>query len=78
MTTRSSQTQWPCFVASRRTSVPVPTYDRYCRLVDETFRRWGGDPRMGMKLYATFVAAGLPGPFIQLESVIGSPCTNTP
>jgi SAM-dependent methyltransferase len=49
----------------------VPTYDRCCRLVDETVRRWSGDPRMGIKLYPTFIAAGLPAPRMRLESVIG-------
>lgn len=48
----------------------VPLYDRCCKLVDETIRRWGGDPRMGIKLYATFVAAGLPAPQMRLESVV--------
>src|SRR5437870_951362 len=36
-----------------------------------TFRRWGGDPRMGVKLHSTFIAAGLPAPTMRLESVIG-------
>jgi SAM-dependent methyltransferase len=49
----------------------VPTYDRCCHLVDETVRRWSGDPRMGIKLYPTFIAAGLPAPRMRLESVIG-------
>jgi SAM-dependent methyltransferase len=49
----------------------VPLYDRCCKLVDEVFRRWGGDPRMGIKLYQTFIAAGLPPPRMRLESVIG-------
>ena len=49
----------------------VQAYDRWCQLVDETFRRWGGDPRMGVKLYSTFIAAGLPAPTMRLESVIG-------
>jgi len=40
-------------------------------MVDETFRLTGGDPRMGIKLYQTFVAAGLPAPTTRLEAVIG-------
>jgi SAM-dependent methyltransferase len=54
-----------------RSFPPVPLYDRCCKLVDETFRRWGGDPRMGIKLHQTFIAAGLPAPCMRLESVIG-------
>jgi len=49
----------------------IPLYDRCCKLVDETFRQWGGDPRMGIKLHSTFVAAGLPAPTLRLQSVIG-------
>ena len=54
-----------------RSYPPVPAYERWCQLVDETFRRWGGDPRMGVKLHSTFIAAGLPAPTMRLESVIG-------
>jgi hypothetical protein len=54
-----------------RSHPPVQAYERWCQLVDETLRRWGGDPRMGVKLYSTFIAAGLPAPTMRLESVIG-------
>ena len=53
-----------------RSFPPVPTYDRACRLVDEAFRLTGSDPLMGIKLFATFIAAGLPGPSMRQESVI--------
>jgi hypothetical protein len=56
---------------SERSFPPVPTYDRCCRWVAETLRRSGADPRMGIKLYAAFVAAGLPAPSMRLESLIG-------
>jgi SAM-dependent methyltransferase len=49
----------------------VGTYERCCRLVDETIRRWGGNPRMGISLHSTFIAAGLAAPTMRLESVIG-------
>jgi SAM-dependent methyltransferase len=48
----------------------VPGYDRGTALVSETSRRSGSDPQMGMKLYATFIAAGLPAPSMRLESLI--------
>ena len=54
-----------------RSYPPVQAYERWCRLVGETVRRRGGDPRMGVKLYSTFIAAGLPAPAMRLESVIG-------
>jgi SAM-dependent methyltransferase len=54
-----------------RSFPPVPTYDRCCRWIVETLRLSGADPRMGIKLHASFVAAGLPAPSMRLESVIG-------
>jgi hypothetical protein len=56
---------------STRSFPPAPTYDRCCRWIVETLRLSGADPRMGIKLHATFVAAGLPAPSMRLESVIG-------
>jgi len=54
-----------------RSFPPVPNYDRGCQMVDETFRLSGVDPRMGIKLHAAFVAAGLPAPTMRMEAVIG-------
>ena len=53
-----------------RSFPPVATYNRAWGWVDETVRRSGADPLMGIKLHATFVAAGLPAPSMRLESVI--------
>src|SRR5262249_25007396 len=63
-----------------RSFPPVPTYDEAWSLVDETFRRSGADPAMGIKLHATFLAAGLPAPTMRLEAVIaGAPnCVDHP
>jgi SAM-dependent methyltransferase len=61
-----------------RSFPPVPTYDRGWQLVDDTFRATGADPTMGIKLHATFVAAGLPSPTMRMESVIagGADCSD--
>jgi ubiquinone/menaquinone biosynthesis C-methylase UbiE len=56
---------------SARSFPPAPTYDRCCQWIVETLRLSGADPRMGVKLYATFVAAGLPAPSMRLESIVG-------
>jgi SAM-dependent methyltransferase len=48
----------------------VPSYDRGWQLVDDTFRLSGADPLMGIKLHATFIAAGLAAPAMRLESVV--------
>lgn len=49
-----------------------PTYDRCCRWGLETLRRHGTETRMGAKLHATFVEAGLPHPTMRLEALIGA------
>ena len=54
-----------------RSYPPTPTYDTICEWIDETFRRTGGDVRMGIKLYSTFLAAGLPAPTTRLQALIG-------
>jgi SAM-dependent methyltransferase len=59
-----------------RSFPPVPTYDRGWHLVDETFLGTGADPIMGIRLHATFAAAGLPAPTMRMESLIagGADC----
>ena len=54
-----------------RSVPPVPTFDRCCAWLSETWRRVGADPRMGMNLHAAFLAAGLPAPSLRLEAIIG-------
>ncbi len=54
-----------------RSLPPSPTYDRCCRWIVETFRLLGSDTRMGIKLYSTFVAAGMSAPSMRLQTVIG-------
>jgi len=48
-----------------------PTYDRCCHWFVETFRLLGTEARMGAKLYAAFVAAGLPAPVLRESAIIG-------
>jgi len=54
-----------------RSHPPTPTYDKMSEWIDETFRRTGMDVRMGIKLYSTFLAAGLAEPTMRLHAVIG-------
>ncbi|UWM80876.1 class I SAM-dependent methyltransferase [Rhizobium sp. SRDI969] len=54
-----------------RSYPPVPTYDRACEWVGETYRRSGVDVRMGIKLYSAFLDAGLSGPSMRLHAIIG-------
>jgi len=61
-----------------RSFPPVPSYDRGWQLVDDTFRGTGADPIMGIKLHATFTAAGLPSPTMRMECAIagGPDCSD--
>jgi len=54
-----------------RSFPPAPTYDRCCRWIVETLRLLGNETRMGKKLHATFLAAGLAAPSVGLEAFIG-------
>ena len=59
-------------------SYPVlPTYDRCAYWITETFRLNGDDTRVGLKLYSSFVAAGLPPPTMRLQAVIGGGADNS-
>ena len=53
-----------------RSSPPAPTYDRCAQWIEETLRLSGAETRMGLKLFSTFVAAGLPAPSMQLEMLV--------
>ena len=54
-----------------RSFPPVPTYDQCCQWIAEALRLSGADVRMGIRLHATFIAAGLPAPSMLVECVIG-------
>ncbi|CAG1011898.1 Aklanonic acid methyltransferase DauC [Burkholderiales bacterium] len=57
--------------AGERASPVVPAYERACRWVVEALARGGSDPAMGARLHASFRAAGLPAPTLQLEALLG-------
>lgn len=48
-------------------TAPIQLWDEWMRLFLATARRQGLDTSMGMHLYQTFVAAGLPAPQIQMD-----------
>jgi SAM-dependent methyltransferase len=59
-----------------RSVPPAPTYDRCSRWIGETLRLSGADTRMGTNLFSTFIAAGLPPPSMQLETLIAGVANN--
>ena len=57
--------------AGCRTFPSAPLYDECCRWIVKAVEDNGADPRMGIKLGSTFVAAGLPAPALALEALAG-------
>jgi len=56
-----------------RTFPPQPLFNRLFELMQKALELSGADPRMALKLYSTFVAAGLPAPSMQAEvALMGS------
>src|SRR5262249_50689155 len=51
-----------------RSLLPVATWDRCAYWVSESLRRSGADPYLGLKLYTTFTAAGLPPPTLSMTA----------
>lgn len=51
---------------------PAPLYDKVCQWLIAACKYKDADPDMGLKLPATFFAAGLPAPHMHVESLIGS------
>lgn len=58
-----------------RSFPPAPTYEQCCRWILETLRLLNVETRMGIKLHATFLAAGLRAPTMRLEAVVGGPAS---
>ena len=48
-----------------------PTFDQCCRWIVETLSKSGTETHMGIKLYSTFLAAGLPAPALRVDAVLG-------
>jgi len=59
-----------------RSFPPAPTYDRCSQWIRETLRLSGAETRMGTKLFSTFIAAGLPAPSMQLETLVAGVANN--
>ncbi len=55
-----------------RSSPPAQLYDQCCQWFVETLRLLHTETRMGLKMPAAFVAAGLPAPSMRLEAVVGA------
>jgi SAM-dependent methyltransferase len=50
---------------------PLRLWSATVAAIHETFRRSGANPELGPALYKAFLAAGLPGPTMRLEMMLG-------
>jgi len=50
---------------------PLPTFEQVKRWTADTTRLYGADPRMGAKLLAAFITAGLPGATARVDALSG-------
>ena len=48
-----------------------PLFARAMKWIDAALSRTGADGRMGLKLYSSFIAAGLPAPDMSMDACIG-------
>jgi SAM-dependent methyltransferase len=60
-----------CDWTGYRSYPPVALWDRCCSLVVQALEAGGADTRFGCKLPATFAAAGLPAPSMEMSAIIG-------
>ena len=53
-------------------SLPLsPTFERYTGWIKQTLSATGARTQLGLELYQVFLAAGLPGPSMRMDALIG-------
>jgi SAM-dependent methyltransferase len=57
-------------ITGARSYPPAPMFEKSLEWILAAFSRAGTDTRMGLKLYSTFIAAGLPAPAMSLDAGI--------
>ena len=58
-------------LANCRSLPPVPTFERHVAWIKQTLIATGARTQLGLELYSVFVDAGLPGPSMRMDAVIG-------
>jgi SAM-dependent methyltransferase len=54
-----------------RSLPPAPTFDRHVGWIRQTLSATGARIQLGLELHSVFLAAGLPGPSMRMDSLIG-------
>lgn len=60
-----------CDVANCRSFPVSPTFERLARWGIQTLSATGARTELGLELYSVFMAAGLPGPTMRMDALIG-------
>jgi SAM-dependent methyltransferase len=58
-------------IANARSLPLAPTFERHIRWIKQTLSATGARTHLGLELYSVFVAAGLPGPTMRMDALIG-------
>jgi ubiquinone/menaquinone biosynthesis C-methylase UbiE len=58
-------------LANCRSLPPAPTFERHIGWIKQTLIATGARTQLGPELYSVFVDAGLPGPSMRMDAVIG-------
>jgi ubiquinone/menaquinone biosynthesis C-methylase UbiE len=58
-------------LANCRSLPPAPTFERHVGWIKQTLVRTGARTQLGPELYSVFVDAGLPGPSMRMDALIG-------
>jgi SAM-dependent methyltransferase len=58
-------------LANARSRPLSPTFERYANWIKQTLSATGARTQLGLELYSVYVAAGLPGPTMRMDVVIG-------
>jgi SAM-dependent methyltransferase len=58
-------------IANCRLLPLAPTFERHISWIKQTLSATGARTQLGLELYSVFVAAGLPGPTMRMDALIG-------
>jgi ubiquinone/menaquinone biosynthesis C-methylase UbiE len=58
-------------IANARSFPPAPTYQTHIGWIKQTLSATGARTQLGLELYSVFVDAGLPGPSMRMDALIG-------
>jgi 2-polyprenyl-3-methyl-5-hydroxy-6-metoxy-1,4-benzoquinol methylase len=58
-------------IPNSRSIPPAPTYERLVGLIGQTLTATGARMQLGLELYSVYQAAGLPGPSMRIDALIG-------